>query len=328
MIRYATVGTSAITEKFIAACARTGRYIPFVCYSRDFARGEAFAQAHGFARAESDFDALCASEANAVYVASPNVCHASQCEKLLSAGKHVICEKPAVTSEAQLDRLFSLADENGVIFMEAIKPRFYAPAREPLLAALPLLGKISHARIDFSQRSSRYDAFCAGEHVNIFDMSLHAGTLMDIGVYCVYAAVDLLGAPKAVSFATADYLTGGADGAGTAVLDYGTFHAVLTYGKTGDGSLGSEIVGDRGTLRIGKISQYLNSSLLLTGKPPQELYGDADSVTTMCGEAERFADFIENPETAPDYRSARALCRSVHACMDEIKKKAGLNYPD
>lgn len=329
MLRYATVGTSAITEKFIAACRLTGRYTPAVCYSRSLSRGQDFASRHGFEKATDDLTALASDPSvDAVYIASPNVCHAKQAKLFLSHGKHVLVEKPAVTSARELDELFSLADENGVVFLEAIKPRFYAPGRDALKEALPLLGKISHARFDFSQRSSRYDALCAGEHINIFDMSLHAGTLMDIGIYCVYAAVDLLGMPERIVCSTADTFENGADFAGLTVFDYGTFHAVLTYGKIGAGALGSEIVGDRGTITLGKLSQYLDSALTLTGGEPQVLHGNFDPVTTMRGEADRFADFITAPEAnAADYAAFRTLCKNVHTCMDTIKKQAGLRYP-
>ena len=328
MIRYATVGTSAITEKFIAACRLTGRYLPEACYSRDKARGDEFAARHGFNKIYTDLSALAGDpDIDAVYVASPNACHFDQCRLLLKSGKHVLVEKPAVTEGKELDELTALADEKGVIFLEAIKPRFYAPGRDAIINALPFVGRISHARIDFSQRSSRYDAFCAGEHINIFDMSLAAGTLMDIGVYCVYAAVDLLGMPQNIVASTADLLPNGADFAGMTVFDYGTFHAVLTYGKIGAGALGSEIVGDRGTLTVGKISQYLDSSLTLTGQEPKLLHGSFDPITTMRGEADRFADFITDfAANEEDYRAFRVLCKNVHTCMDTIKAQAGLVY--
>ena len=48
MVRLATVGTSAITEKFLAACRLTGRYVFKTAYSRDKSRGESFAAAQGF----------------------------------------------------------------------------------------------------------------------------------------------------------------------------------------------------------------------------------------------------------------------------------------
>ena len=69
--------------------------------------------------------------------------------------------------------------------MEAIIP-IYNSSRRLIKNALKEIGNISMVKIDYCQRSSRYDRFMNGEHVNIFDMSLHAGTLMDLGVYCVY----------------------------------------------------------------------------------------------------------------------------------------------
>lgn len=329
MIRYATIGTSAITQKFITACKNTGRFLPVACYSRDEERGREFARRFGFSKSYHDLSALAADpEIDAVYIGSPNVCHGEQCRLLLSQGKHVICEKPIFPSVALLDEMKALADQKGVVLMEAIKPRFYAPGREALMSGLKEIGRISHARIDFSQRSSRYDAFMAGEPVNIFDMSLHAGGWMDLGIYCVYAAVDLLGMPHRILSSTADCSSNGADLAGMALLDYGTFHAVLTYSKMGNGVAGSEIVGDAGTLHIGKISQYLDSSLTLPDGSSRPLHGTFDPITTMEGECNRFADFITDfAANEADYREFHRLCRQVHLCMDEIKSLAGLSYP-
>lgn len=329
MIRYATVGTSAITQKFITACRNTGRFTPVACYSRDRDRGETFAKKFGFERSYSDLSDLAADpEVDAVYIGSPNVCHAEQCRLLLSHGKHVICEKPIFTSVALLDDLKALADEKGVVLLEAIKPRFYAPGREALLSAMKEIGRISHARIDFSQRSSRYDAFLAGEHINIFDMSLHAGALMDLGIYCVYAAVDLLGMPEKIVAASADCFDTGADFAGSVLMDYGTFHGIITYSKIGNGIAGSEIVGDAGTLHIGKISQYLDSTLTLSDGSSHPVHGYFDPITTMEGECSRFADFITDfAANEADYRDFHRLCRQVHLCMDEIKSLTGLCYP-
>ncbi len=329
MIRLATVGTSAITQKFIAASKNTGRYILEACYSRDSERGQIFAETHGFAKAYSDLSLLAADKAvDAVYIGSPNVCHKEQCRLLLTGGKHVICEKPIFTSAEVLCDMKELADRMGVVLIEAIKPRFYAPGRQVLKEAVRQIGRISHARIDFAQRSSRYDVFVAGEPVNIFDMSLHAGGLMDLGIYCVYAAVDLLGVPKKVTAASPRLFGNGADYAGTVLLDYGSFDAVLSYSKIGNGQSGSEIVGDKGTVHIGKISQYLDSSLLLPDGQVRPLHGYFDPITTMEGEANRFADFIADPAaTREDYADFHHLCLHVHRLMDDIKEKMGLVYP-
>ena len=326
-VRYATVGTSAITEKFNKAAALTGRYEYAAAYSRKAETGAAFAAKFGAKKVYTDLSALAAdSDIDAVYIGSPNVCHYEQAKLLLSAKKHVLCEKPIFTSRKELDEMKSLADKNDVILLEAIKPRFYAPGRDALKSALKEIGEISAVRINFSQRSSRYDAFIAGEQVNIFDMSLHAGALNDIGVYCVYAAADLLGMPKNVAFAKANYAYNGADMSGTVVLDYGSFDCVITYSKSGDTALGSEFIGDAGTVRVRKISQYICSSLV-TREGEKELVGDVDPVVTMAGEADRFAVFITDfCANADDYADFHILCRNVHTLMDEIRQKAGIIY--
>ena len=170
-------------------------------------------------------------------MATPNVFHYEQSKLFLENGKNVICEKPITTDCKKYDELLALANEKALIYAEAIMSR-HSAGREILLDALSQIGKISQARIDYCQLSSRYEKFKKGERVNIFDMSLAAGTLMDLGVYCVYAALDLLGKPDTVS-ASAAFADNGADLSGGAVLGYKDFTAVLSYSKIGQSAIGS-----------------------------------------------------------------------------------------
>ena len=326
MIRLATVGTSAITEKFLAACRLTGRYELHTAYSRDLKKGEDFAKAQGFKHFSDDLRAVADSpDIDAVYIATPNVFHYEQSRLFLEKGKNVICEKPIATDCGKYDELLSFADKKGLIYAEAIMSRHTA-GREILLDALSQIGRISQARIDFCQLSSRYEQFKKGESVNIFDMSLATGTLMDLGVYCVYAAVDLLGMPDSVS-ASAAFADNGADLSGGAVLGYKDFTAVLSYSKIGQSAIGSEIVGDKGVVKIGSISQYADISLINDGKETP-LLGMPDRAEVMRGEAEKFADYIENRDAfLDDYKSVCELTHNVHTCMDLIKQSAKIKYP-
>ena len=65
---------------------------------------------------------------DAVYIATPNRFHAQQAEIFLKRGIHVLCEKPAVVTSAELERLLAAAEKSGAVFMEAImaphQPRF------------------------------------------------------------------------------------------------------------------------------------------------------------------------------------------------------------
>ena len=300
MIKLATVGTSAITEKFLSACRLTGRYELHTAYSRSLKNGERFAKAQGFKHYSDDLRAVAENpETDTVYIATPNVFHYEQSRLFLEKGKNVICEKPLVLNPDNIDNL---------------------------LDALSQIGKISQARIDFCQLSSRYEQFGRGEKVNIFDMSLAAGTLMDLGIYCVYAAVDLLGAPDSVS-ACASLANNGTDLSGGAVLGFKDFTAVLSYSKIGQSAIGSEIVGDKGVVKIGSISQYADISLVKDGKEAL-LLGIPDRAEVMRGEAEKFADYIENKDAfLSDYKSVCELTHNVHSVMDLIKQSAKIKYP-
>ena len=327
MIKLATIGTSAICEKFLGGAALTKEFTLAAVYSRNYDTGKAFADKYNCKKIFTNLEEMAkSSDIDAVYIASPNAFHYEQSRIFLENGKHVLCEKPIVTKLSQYHQLKALADSNGIIYMEAIVSR-HNKGREKLLSAIAEIGDIRMARIDFNQRSSRLDNFLKGEKVNIFDMSLHAGTFMDLGVYCVYAAVDLFGIPKSIE-ATANFFESGADSSGCAVFDYGDFSAVLTYGKNGQGYIGSEIIGDKGVVRISSISQYNGISIVKNGTE-----SSLDSITSkeevMSCEAQKFADYIlRYKENSTDYDAVSSLCADVHYCMDKIKIKAGIIYPD
>ena len=325
MIRLATVGTSGITEKFISAVKLTDRFCLETAYSRSADKGERFCKKHGFNSFCADINALAEKpDIDAVYIASPNYLHYAQSKLFLENGKNVLCEKPITASAREYDELLSLADKNGVIYAEAIMSR-HCKGRKILFDALAEIGEISAARINYCQRSSRYDAFKSGERMNIFDMSLGAGTLTDLGVYCVYAATDMFGMPNTVK-ATASYFENGADKSGAAVFGYDGLTAVLSYSKAGQSAVGSEIVGDKGTVKIGSVSQYADISLVKNVKETK-LWGCPSRDEIMGDEAIKFADYIENKNTENDYREVSALTHTVHTCMDLIKQSADIKYP-
>lgn len=325
MINLAVVGTGEITEKFLGGCKLTNRFLFHTVYSRSSERGKKFAETYGFLKNCDDiYNVASDPEIDAVYIASPNVFHYEQSKIFLENNKHVICEKPIVTEVSQYEELLSMANSKKLIYMEAIMGPHYA-GHTILHNALSEIGNISQARIDFCQLSSRWKNFKSGEKVNIFDMSLHAGTLMDLGVYCVYMAVDLFGKPLDIS-ASASFLKGGADGAGTAIFKYNDFLATLTYSKTAQSVVGSEIIGDRAAVKIDSVSQYVGISLVKDGK--KKILLDRPLKTeVMSGEAEKFSDYIENSDIyKDDYDEKSKLTRDVHFCMDLIKKKANINY--
>ena len=161
-MRIGIIGTSAIAGHFVEGARLAGGIDIAAVYSRSLETGEAFAREWKIPIVYTSLDALAESTAvDAAYIASPNAFHYSQSKRMLAGGKHVLCEKPIVTAPEQFDELCAFAAEKGLVYMEAIMMR-YLPAREILHKAMGQIGRISAARFDFSQLSSRYPALLKG----------------------------------------------------------------------------------------------------------------------------------------------------------------------
>ncbi len=332
MIRYATVGTGWIVDSFIEGAALAGGLELAAVYSRSEETGRAFSARHGGVPVFTDLEKLAESGAiDAVYIASPNALHYAQSRRFLLGGKHVLCEKPIAVTSRQLRELLTLSEQRGLIYMEAIMMR-HLPARETLRAAVSELGRVQSARFDFSQFSSKYPAYQAGKLPNIFNPAMATGCLMDLGIYCVYPALDLFGRPQRIE-ASAAFLQSGADGAGGCLMDYPDKVVCLTYSKTAQGRRGSEILGDRGTLTIDSISQLTGIRRIGTDGKEETLAGSRTKAELMSGEAAAFRRYIQkagrgSPALSDDYAQANALTLAVCETMEEIRRKAGVRFAD
>ena len=323
-IRLGIIGSSWISCELIRGAKSTGFFTLEAVYSRTKERAESFAREQGALHTFTSLQDMAASPLlDAVYIASPNVCHVEQCRLFLQNGKHVLCEKPLAARGQEVMELQKLAREKGVIYMEAIM-MLHLPWREKLRRAVRQIGPISLAKFDFCQYSSKYDGFLQGRHQNIFDPAMETGALMDLGVYTVYPALWLFGEPMGVT-AAANFLPGGADGSGTATLLYPDKLVVLTYSKTGASHTGGEIVGEKGTIHLPSISTLLGMALYRRGKEPEFLSGQEEKYRLMGYEARQFAQWInEGPDEA--YEDASRLAVQVALLLHQIRRMAGIHF--
>ena len=306
MIPYAILGTSWISDAFHAASLGAGLVLSGVC-SRT--KNTAYSSVEALAAAP---------DIRAVYIASPNSFHASQSETLLRAGKHVLCEKPITTHPGDLARLQAFARSNGLVYMEAIM-YLHTPARAAVKEILPRLGEITSAHFDFSQLSSKYDALAGGALPNIFNPAMGTGAFNDLGIYCVYPALDFFGPPEAIQAQT-HLLSTGADGAGAALLRYPGFPLTLTWSKLGQSRGVSQILGTRGTLTIRSVSQFQGVTFHPREGEARELAAPLQKHEVMRYEAQAFCDYIEGRASAVPYEEASALALSTAQTMQDIRE--------
>ena len=332
MIRYAIIGTGWITETFIGGAMGVAGMELGAVYSRSAEKGRSFADrftaaAHGkHVPVYTDLQEMASSaDIDAVYIASPNKLHYEQSRLFLQHGKHVICEKPITIHPEQLQELQALAGQKGLIYMEAIM-MMHQPQLQPLKDAVARLGRIRTAHIDFSQLSSKYPAYLAGKNPNIFNPAFCTGALMDLGIYCIYLVLELFGKPQDMVIHS-QFLESGADATGDILMLYPDKHVSISYSKVGQNRLGSQIIGDEGTLTMDSISQLTGMNLHGKDGSITPVWGDEEKNKLMGAEARSFYELITEPEkNAERYSVYRQRAMEVCETLEALRRQAGIQF--
>lgn len=125
---------------------------------------------------------------DAVYIATPHLTHYNLIKEALLQKKHVLCETPMVLNGDQAKELFSIADENNVILMEANKTA-HCPAFNHLMVMIKsgVIGDV--VDIDASLSKLWDDNMSLRE----FDSSQAGGSLYELGSYPLLPILKLLG---------------------------------------------------------------------------------------------------------------------------------------
>lgn len=322
-MKYGVIGTGWIAKSFIDGARMLCNADFTSVYSRTAESGGKFSEENKIPKVYTNLEDFAKGDFEAVYVASPNRLHYEQSKLMLQNGKHVICEKPITVEPEELEELQALAKKNGLIYIEAIMYMFN-PARDLLKDAISKIGKITSVHFDFSQLSSKYPAYIRGELPNIFNPALATGCLMDLGIYCVYPAIDLFGIPQKIT-ACAHFMESGADGSGNAALLYSDKLVNFTYSKLGQDRLGSQIFGDEGTVTIESISKLTNIKLVSKNGDIQEIIGDVAKEKLMGYEAVEFEKFIADPSD-PYYTVTSERALQVSRLMKEIRTLSGIKF--
>lgn len=253
-------------------------------------KGEELAKRFQIPRLYTEYAELLDSDVDTVYVGLPNSFHFAYAKAALLKGKQVIVEKPMVMTLGELRELRTLAGERRLILREAMTLH-YLPALAGMREDLALLGRPRLASFDYSQYSSRYDAFRQGKIAPAFDPAQGGGALMDLNVYNLHTALYLFGPPEKASYTP--NLQRGVDTSGALTLDYGTLTTVCLAAKDCQGPNRSLITGEKGFLEFrgpaSRVCEYevtLRSGEVLRRSFPEPVH-------RMAPEFEAFRDMID-----------------------------------
>lgn len=227
-----------------------------------------------------------------IYVAVPNNLHYSVAKKALEAGKNVICEKPFTLNYHETVELFELAESKNLILIEAITNQ-YLPNYLEIKENLSQIGNIRLVECNFSQLSSRYEAFKKGIIAPVFDKNQGGGVLGDLNIYNIHFVVGLFGAPK-----NSEYypnIVREVDTSGILILEYDEFKVVCIAAKDTYNNSYANIQGDKGLIKVigtlNEVPNYIIKNNEVEMKVNKNIHKHR-----MYSEFKKFIDVINNKD--------------------------------
>ena len=290
MVRFGILGAGNIAHRFSASLAQV-REAELVAVSRRTAeKARAFLDevphAEG-ARAYGTHEELLADpNVDAIYLALPHALHHEWAIKALRAHKAVLCEKPAMLDATQMAEVAHAAREEGVLFMEAMKPRF-APLYEQVVKAVRNMGAVKHV-----------DATLCNDMLGFVDGSgsYHmtpgpgAGVLLDCGIYCASWIEDFCtGAPTLTSVAGASKV--GIDTYADAHFSFDNANARLECAFDRAKPRTATIWCERGHVLVEELHRPTRATLFPDGEEPQVIEAPY-AVDDFYGEICHFAQLV------------------------------------
>lgn len=266
-MKLAILGTGKIVEEVLPVLKEINgiELSAILSTPRSIEKAEKLAELYAISQASSDYDSILANpDVDTVYVALPNHLHYDYAKKALLAGKHVICEKPFTLTLAEFEDLAKIAEQKNRILLEAITNQYLGNFAS-IKASLAKLGDIKIVECNYSQYSSRYDAFKRGEIAPAFDPAKGGGALRDLNIYNIHLVVGLFGKPERVQYLA--NMERGVDTSGILIMDYGNFKAACIGAKDCSADIKSTIQGNKGSIAVlGPTNSMPELSLSLNGQ--------------------------------------------------------------
>ena len=321
MLKLGIIGTGTISHHFIEAAHASGQYQLATVYSRNLETAEQFARRYSNVQLFDQMDAFLMSSFDVVYIASPNSLHYSQAKMALSAGKHVILEKPAVTQPQEWQDLVQTAKKHQCFIFEAAR-NYHEDAFATIksfLADKQVLG----ADFNYAKYSSKMPDLLAGDAPNVFSDRFAGGAVMDLGIYPIYAAVRLFGKPTHATY-QAQQLDNTIDLNGDGVLSYPEFQVHIKTGKNITSNLPCEIYMTDGTLTLNTI-EHVRSAIFTDHQGNETLLPIPQAPHTMTEEAAAFASMIKQADQTL-YQSWIDDATHVHNLLYTMRQDAGIRF--
>lgn len=185
IIRLGIIGTGRIAARMVPEAKYVSGINVDAIYNPHIESAKRFAERFEINKFMDDLDEFYA-EIDAVYIASPHQTHYEYIISALEHHKHVLCEKPMVLKKDEAQEAFQIAEENGVVLMEAIKTA-YCPGFNQLLSIVRsgAIGSVRDVEACFTKLENPLNR-------ELTD-TVYGGSFTELGSYTVLPILKILG---------------------------------------------------------------------------------------------------------------------------------------
>ena len=264
----------------------------------------------------------------AIYCPMANEEHAEWALKAISAGKHVLIEKPMATTLKDIDAIEAAAIKNKVKVMEGFMYRFHPQhKRVQEIVDSGLIGDVLSARASYSFLMKQARMYRINR-----SMADGGGAMWDIGPYAIHSlrwcfAQNGVPAEPVSVIAHAKLNEHGADIVTSGVLDFGNDaegrarfgHFDVSFERSRKSEY--EIIGTKGWVKCHAAWVFQNdvpviSWALEDGKYAEERFAPSNHFTL---EIEHFSDCVlNNKPPLLSFEDAKVNCKTIQAVLQSV----------
>ncbi|MBC7385714.1 MAG: Gfo/Idh/MocA family oxidoreductase [Cryobacterium sp.] len=239
------LGTARINEKILPHLIASRRSEVGALGSRSLEKAKAMADEWKVPNAYGSYEAVISDpNVDAIYISLPNHLHYSWAKAALSAGKHVLVEKPLALRSGEAEELSALARDKGVHLSEGFMYRHHEQS-------ITLLELIHRGELGAIRRIQGSFHITLPEGPNIrTNTHTGGGAAWDVGCYLVNFANALMGRPPTSVYGVGLF-ENSYDDALSGILDYGNgVTALIDFGFRGPRLDEMQIVCEKGWIEI------------------------------------------------------------------------------
>ncbi|GHN00166.1 oxidoreductase [Cytophagales bacterium WSM2-2] len=324
-IRWGILGCGRIARKFATDIRFVKNAELVAVAAREQASAEKFAKEFPAKHVHGNYQSLVENpEIDAVYIATPHSHHHEHTLLCLNHKKAVLCEKAFAINARQAREMIDLARKQQVFLMEAFWTKFLPHYIEmKKMIADGKIGKVQSVIANFGFIPPNPPS------PRLYDPKLGGGSLLDIGVYTVFLALDILGKPDEIE-ATMTPSPQGTDNQcainfyyknGTLAQLFCTFNSNL--------ATSADISGDKG--RIHLTNRFLGPTTEMEFYPGtmdtrQPVHFEKGKGGGFEYEIQHATDcLLKNHKESPVLSLDDSLL--LMETLDRIRAKAGIHYP-